>query len=155
MRIVLLLLMALVLSGSALAQQRPRPQLRILVEPPDEDTAKCGVSKSQLESITALTLRNNGIQVVIESTNPILHVDTIFLPTAAGSCAYHTRVSIQGLSQSDFARTPLGAFKARNGSRTELCSSGSLRISPRARAATDITQELETLIKQCLGELDY
>jgi len=155
MRIVLLLVATLlVASTDALAQQQ-RPQLRVLVEDLDEVAAKCGVSKSQLESIATLTLRNNGIQVVNETTNPFLAVVTTFIPTAARGCAFYTRVSVQGLSQSDIAKGPIGVFKARSRSHTVLCEQSALRIGPKVGIMGDMTEELENNIKQCLGQLDY
>jgi hypothetical protein len=159
MRAVLLLVLAtllLALGTSALAQQeRARPRLTIAIDGLDEDATKCGVSKSQLESIAALTLRNNGIQAVDKLTNPFLYVSTVFLSTAAGGCAFHTRVSIRGLSPSDFAKAPLGAFTPRAASNTELCHDGSLNTSGKATISANMTQTLENLIKQCLGQLDY
>ena len=156
MRIILLLIATLLVAPTDVLAQQQRPQLQIVVERLDEDAEKCGVREGQLESIAALTLRNNGIQTVSERTNPYLHVSVTFLPTTAGGCAFSTHVAVMGFSQSDDAKRPIGAFKKRKSlTQTELCEQGNLSLSSQVRVATNMTQVLENLIKQCLGQLDY
>lgn len=155
MRTFLLVMLALLLSAHTMAQQRPK--LGIVIEELDSDAAACGISKSSLESIAALTLRNNGIQTVNEITNPYLYVRAVFLTIQAGgdSCVFSMRVEVRGIRQLDMPNTPLGAFTAREGSHTLLCVAGGLNISPTPLAVSEMTRELEEGIKLCLGRLDY
>src|SRR5262245_4682638 len=112
----LLVILALMVCATKVeAQQKPRPQLYIAIEEPDEDAVKCGVSKSQLDSIAALTFRNNGIQAANSYTNPFLHIDTVFLRTATGACTYHVRVSVRGLSTLETGGRGLGLGRSSRG----------------------------------------
>src|SRR5712691_10794799 len=62
----------LIWSVSAGAQQKPSVQ--IVVEQLGQDATVCGIDRSSIESITALTLRNNGIQGGASRSNPYLYI---------------------------------------------------------------------------------
>src|SRR6058998_2706780 len=114
MKFAILLVFALLWNVSAEAQQKLR--LGILVEETDQDAARCGITKSNIESIAALTLRNNGVVVATDLTNPYLYLLVTVLPTAARGCAFHFSASVRGHSTLDFAQQPLGGVKGRKGS---------------------------------------
>ena len=144
------------LCGVAGAQEKP--SLQVLVEKLDEDARFCGISKSAIEPIATLTLRNNGIRVVPKS-NPYLYIHTTAVVLRRGGevlgCALSSRVDIRGLVETNTS----GGFKSRRllppFTQTVLCEADSLISGPPSSIASQHSTALERDIKICLGNLDY
>ena len=137
-------------TGSSAAQERPK--LGILIESLSEGAATCGINKSSLELIAALTLRNNGVQVEPKPGNPYLYVQVSTLATPSGVCFTNTTVFINFLESA-----PTGRFKPKGGGRVtaNLCMQGAQDFSPASSHSKIINDTLEQGIKLCLGALDY
>lgn len=156
-----MLTIALLWNVSAEAQQKPR--IQILVEeleqgPVTQASARCGITRSSLESIAALTLRNNGVLVTTDKTdkrNAYLYVSVLTLKPTTRSCVFATEVAVQGFSASDVAQQPIGGFKARRLSRTVLCDEHRIDMAPESEAGASLLRNVETMIKLCLGALEY
>ena len=161
MRIALLLALALLWNVATQAQQKPR--IQIVVEEPGQgpapqSAARCGITRSSLESIAALTLRNNGILATTDKAEvdkPYLYVVVMNLQPTTGICVFATEVSVQGFSASNVARQAIGGFKARRLSHTVLCQEHRIDSAPVAAAGTIVQKHLEGMIKLCLGALEY
>jgi hypothetical protein len=139
-------------SVSSGAQQRPT--LKVVIEELDQDAATCGINSSSIESITALTLRNNGIQVVA-SSSPYLYVQLTIIPMRNNNiligCANNVTVAVRATGPA-----PLGRFKPRKGYvATSLCESGAIISGSVSSFSKQTNDTLEQHIKICLGELDY
>jgi len=152
MRIPLLIL-AVLASVNAHAQQKPQLSVQVYISSEDA-AAKCGITKPGLESILALTLRNNGVEAAAETTNPLLHFRVGVL-NLDDSCVFSLEASVKGFRNSDRAKDPLGAFKARSYTNTVLCSSGYYGVWNRSDIAAKLLREAETATKVCLGQLAY
>lgn len=161
MRIALLVALALLWNVAAEAQQKPR--IHIVVEELEQGSAPqsaahCGITKSSLESIAALTLRNNGILATTDKADverPYLYVVVMALQPTTGICVFATEVSVQGFSASNVARQAIGGFKARRLSHTVLCEEHRIDSAPVAVAGATLLKHLESMIKLCLGALEY
>jgi hypothetical protein len=141
------------LSGTVGAQQKP--SLQVLVEELDPDARICGLSKSSIEPIAMLTLRNNGIHVVPMS-NPFLYVHATVLVMRRGSevigCAVSSRVDVRAL----LPQKRLSGVKSRGSmAATVLCETSSLMSGPSSGMESQYFNSLEQDIKLCLGKLDY
>ena len=151
---ILIAVLALLWSVSSGAQQRP--SLAIVIETLDQDAVSCGVYKSSLESIAALTLRNNGIQVAESLSNPYLYIQPIVLMAESGGimtgCAVglNVEVNISVLA-------PKARFKPKGDKwvSTAVCEKSGLFLGPTSSIVKQVNDQLEKLIKLCLGELDY
>lgn len=158
MRVALLLALALLWNPTAEAQQRPR--LAVLVQQLDEEAARCGIYTSSIESIAALTLRNNGILADTGITNPALYVLTTVYAAqdtrgVVRRCVFGLMVSVRGFRSSDSARAPIGGFNSRGRTFSVLCEHGGTFVSSQSDAGTFLAQHLENNIKLCLGDLEY
>jgi len=139
-------------SGAIAAQQKPI--LSISIEDPDQDALNCGVTKDAIESIAALTLRNNRIQVSTATVFPNLYVQTAALRTAAAGCAFHLSVSVR--TYFPLPKNEGRGFKPMAGSvSADLCHRGGIYLASQGGASRHILDALEVLIKLCLGQLDY
>jgi hypothetical protein len=154
---VAVLAVALLWSRPSSAQEKPG--LEVIIEDLNEHATPCGISKLSMESVASLTLRNNGIRVAHQFTNP--HLYLLATPMAMVTkgdkpvgCAAFLRVSVRGyLTES--ALPSLGGFRARSLPLVELCSSGLLLTGPESTFGTRFTDALERQVKSCLGQLEY
>jgi hypothetical protein len=145
------LLLALVLLCSLNAAAQQRPQLGIVVETLGANATACGFSESSIESIAALTLRNNGIATTKELGVPYLYVNVVALVIGNIGCTFHLEVSVRTFLQGQ----PAGKFKSRNFSITSLCDKGTIAAAPPAETSSLLLRTVETNVKLCLGELEY
>lgn len=139
---------------SVASSAQERPTLQVLIEDLDQEAAACGIDQRSLESIAALTLRNNGIQVVA-STIPYLYVQltVIAIRNTANNvigCANNVMITVRALGPA-----PLGRFKPRKWVGTNLCMSSAVISGPVSDFSKRTNDMLEQHIKICLGELDY
>ena len=150
MKILLIGFIALVISVAAVAQQRP--SLAVLVEDIDSDGIRCGLSKSALESIATLTLRNNGIQVGSDFRGPYLAVETTALPNGNTGCVVNITMKIKTIRLPD----AISIIKPRRDYLEVIfCYQGNLLMGANAGMAKRVNDALENQIKICLGTLDY
>jgi hypothetical protein len=134
------------------SQAQERPTLGLLIEDMDQDALKCGLNKSSIESISALTLRNNGVQVVKDLTRPYLYISTSAFPISGGSCALSLEVSILSINFLEDRH-----FKSRTGYfGTTLCKApSSLMLWSTSTILNRVLDSVEKNIKVCLGSLNY
>jgi hypothetical protein len=146
---------AFFLSGSVACSQT-KPTLQVLVEDLPPDAQICGVNESSVKSISALTLRNNGIQAAASSTNPYLYVNITATRVVQGDrvlgCAVYYDVSVRGS-----VPNTLRDFKAREStfSAILICRSSRLVVESVSTVASSVTRRIEEEIKLCLGKLEY
>ena len=155
-RLMLGSFVAITLLWSASSGAQNKPSLQIVSEDPQGDAAQCGIDKSGIESIAALTLRNNGIQAVTDFNKAHLYLNTTTLTTASGACAVNYDVAVR--TYLPMPPSGIDGFMPRKGrtfAKVELCRRGGLLIVPRVVAAENTYQKLENVIKLCLGELEY
>jgi hypothetical protein len=145
----------LVLSLSCHAQIRPA--LSLVTDGIDSDANACGVTQSAIESITGLTLRNNGIEFVLrrpEAGGAYLYVNFNVIQMPVGGtrvCVMSLGVRVQQHSLEQLAPP----FKSRRPTSVLLCDKASIFYMPSHVAASRAAANLENQIKQCLGDLDY
>lgn len=145
--------MVLTCNASSYAQQKP--QLRVISEKLDSDGEKCNLSNANLDSISKLTLRSNGVDVAEQrSLTNVLYVNLNVIYAQQGACIYSLSVEINGLANEDFTMQKLNGFASKK-RQTILCSKQGVGTVSQGRANTAILQTLETYIKLCLGELIY
>jgi hypothetical protein len=141
-------------SGVTTAQQKPG--ISLVIEQTNEPAVSCGITKSGIDSIAALTLRNNGIRVASSSTGtPFMWIQVVGLHPSSTRCSYFTNLSVRTY----ISLSPKGGgdFKPRNGPVVPavLCEQTVLGTIDQGNAAMYFSNSLENLIKLCLGELDY
>ena len=154
---VAVLAVAFLWSSPSRAQEKPG--LEVIIENLNDHATPCGISKLSMESVAALTLRNNGIRLMHQFTNP--HLYLLATPVAMVTkgdkpvgCAVFLRVTVRGYV-ADSSLPSLGGFKARSLPVVELCSSGLLLTGPESTFGTRFTDALERQIRACLGQLEY
>jgi len=143
MKSVLVVIVAgtLLLSGFAKAQERPT--LGLVVEQVGKDADDCNVNRSSVESIAALTLRNNGIQVAGQK-HPYLWVQASVVRVDVGTrlvgCAYMVRTEVRS-AIFPAADSRIGGFKSRTGAHVAMrfgldrcCVPGTCGSRTRARS---------------------
>ena len=161
MRVSLLLALALLWNMPAEAQTKPRVQ--IVIEELEQGStpqsaARCGITKSSLESTAALTLRNNGILTSTEDpkvNSAILYVSVMTMQPTERTCLFATEVAVQGFSASDIARQAIGGFKPRRRSHTVLCQEHRIDLATVALSGAMVLKHIDGMIKLCLGNLEY
>ena len=153
-RLMLYILTGTLLLWSFSSGAQQRPAVKIVIEDLDQDAATCGILKSSLESIAALTLRNNGIQVVETLTNPYFYVRATMQPISQGNqfvgCAAYLGVSLVAS-----VPAPTGRFKPRRWVGAQLCENSQILSGAPPRFSRSMENSLEQIIKFCLGSLDY
>jgi hypothetical protein len=134
MRSYFLPLLGLLWTTTIYAQQTP--QLYLGIDGINDEAIRCGIHKASIESIVALTLRNNGIRLVAQQTNPFLYVNlnTQHLKVI-DRCIYHLQVQVTGWTDFDLSRRPLGDFRARTATHTVFCVQSTLANSRRDDAS--------------------
>ena len=149
--------LAVLLLWSVPAGAQQKPGLHVIVEELSQDASTCGIGQSSIESIAALTLRNNGIHVVANS-NPYFYVQATVMAVQSASgrilrCDTNIYVTVQGISS---AQGAMGGFKSRQGyGKIVFCSSSGLSSDSVSEAGHYVLISLENHIKLCLGELEY
>jgi hypothetical protein len=145
----------LIWSVSAGAQQRPN--VEIVVEELNRWAAVCGIDKSSIKSIAALTLRNNGINGGASNSDPYLYIRTMVhaihtLSNNVTACVVYAEVHLRS-----FAPAPATRFKVRGQKAvsTILCESGGIDSGPISSISRQLNDSLEQYVKLCLGQLDY
>ena len=122
--------------------------MRVVVERLDADATQCGISESQIESIANLTLRNNRVQ-----PNPTavgyLYVAITVIPSS-GYCIHTTAVQVLAPGM----QIGNSGFRGR-AANVELCDKHSVGALARVNFPMLVENDVERLIKQCLGSLDY
>jgi hypothetical protein len=133
-----------------------KPGLNILVEDLNANAIKCGINQSSIESIAALTLRNNGIRVTNnESGVPYLGLVATVLSLPTSGCAVSYSVNIFG-----FIPMPAGGIGGLKAShmpftvRAQLCHRGAVLIM-RSGDSSYFLEGVERLVKSCLDSLTY
>jgi hypothetical protein len=146
---------AITWSGFASAQQKPAVQ--VLIEDLNQYAAGCGINKYSLESIAALTLRNNGMQVV-ENSTVYLFIRAGVVPALTGgniNVGCFVSHSVRMIIMSPLTQ-PVGGIKPRNAlSIVSLCEESGNLIGTQSNLLTLVIAALENDIKLCLGQLDY
>ena len=157
MRVALLLAFTLLWGETVDAQEKPR--LHVAVEQLGRSALACGIDQSSIESIAALTLRNNGIHPSVQSTNPFLNVQVAVQPARTGNnllgCFLNIDVSVRGLREGSDIHMSMGQFKARVVAAHLLCEAGHSVVGAVSETPSLLTRALEQSIKLCLGELEY
>lgn len=149
MRYLILAFMLIAFPLVASAQQKP--VLRIMVEELDAEAIRCGITESAIESIAALTLRNNGI-LVSSKADPFLYVVINAMDIGNSRCVINLGVSVNVFRR----QTPIGGFNSRSGVATiEFCRQSVVGHTSQSRGAIFVSQGLENQIKICLGNLEY
>jgi hypothetical protein len=150
MKVLFVLVLSALLSSTTLAAENVRPSLQVQVAL-GERAAQCGIDKQSIESIAALTLRNNGIRAAKERTEPYLYISAAVGPKGAG-CMANLLVSVRVI---DFF-AGRGGFAIRDKlAAVILCNSDSVLRARHGEMATTFNSALEDQIKVCLGQLDY
>jgi len=161
MRFSLLLALALLWNMPAEAQTKPRVQ--IVIEPLEQGSApqsaaRCGITKSSLESTAALTLGNNGILTSTEvpkANSPFLYVSVMTLQPTERTCLFATEVALQGFTASNVARQAIGGFKPKRRSHTVLCQEHRVDFATVALSGPMVLKNLDGMIKLCLGNVEF
>lgn len=148
------LVFALAWTGLAMAQQKP--SLDIGIQPLTDDALKCGVTKSSVESIAALTLRNNGVQPKefrVGYNSPFLYVNITALSIGDG------RVCVANIQAGITTMVPArsyGVFKPRDSHQLDyLCNESGVMTGLSNDFGERVISKLEQEIKLCLGKLVY
>lgn len=157
------LLLALALLWSLPVDAQTKPRVQIVIEPLEQGSApqgaaRCGLTKSSLESTAALTLGNSGILASTEEpkvNNAFLYVSVMTLQPTERTCLFATEVALQGYSASDLARTAIGGFRPKRRSHTVLCQEHRVDFATVASSGAMVLKNLDGMIKLCLGNLDY
>lgn len=127
--------------------------LDVVVEELDSEAAACGVTKSQLVDLARLTLRNNRVQPsTVEGGVAYLYVRVAVVHRSGVGCMGSLDIQIKTIAEPLIKtgfRNPKGYPMA------VLCDEGGLVVAPRAVYSSQLEQEMESFIKQCLGSLDY
>ena len=132
------------------------PTLNVAVDGADDSAARCGLDPSSIGSQIALTLRASGIRQTDQLTNPHMYVNLNFSVLPGDICSGSIAVSVEGYTDDDLSGAALGEFQSRKDRVTQLCSAGgAVAHSLNAEAGRDFLADLETLIKTCIGKLDY
>jgi hypothetical protein len=137
------------------AEDAAKKPLYVLIEDLDPDAQRCGIQKSSLESIAALTLRTYGLKAAGAATNPYLYVNTIVFPLQQGSgvlsCAAALRVSVEAVA----GQMSMNGFKARSTVSTPLCGKTGLYVGSVYNFSGQLSNGLEQQLKICLGDVEY
>jgi len=157
------LLLALALLWYMLAEAQTKPRVQIVIEPLEQGSApqsaaRCGITKSALESTAVLTLRNNGILASTDdpkANSAILYVSVMTLQPTERTCLFATEVAVQGFTASNVARQAIGGFKPRRLSHTVLCQEHRIDFATVALSGAMVLKNLDGMIKLCLGNLEY
>lgn len=131
-----------------------RPELQVVVEDMGAASERCGLAKTSLESIAALTLRNNGVRVGT-NTNPFVYVMVNPMVVGMGNrelgCAIHVDVSVRAFIFDESVRNGIGS----KNKYITYCSSGQIMTSTMVGTAGLVENAIERLTKICLGQLTY
>ena len=153
---VVMAFLSIALLWSEFASAQKKPILQVMVEDTNEAATRCGITKSGIESIAALTLRNNGIQATTAVTDPYLYVVVTALSGSSSACLFNTLAQVRTIVPMPLNRVV--EFKNRkspNFASALLCSSGGVATTSQGRAAIYVQEVLESDIKDCLGKLEY
>lgn len=156
-------LVATFLLSSGPIGAQTKPSINVGVEKLDPDAARCGIVASSLQSIAALTLRNNGIAVSPEMRSMAsLFITPTVVQLTNTSCAVYLRLEIVAAMTSRevegvLKSPPPNPFKPRDPGTIglPLCAEGNLLLGPAHDTAQRVNATLENQIKLCLGRLVY
>jgi len=162
-RLILGLTLAFALLWNVNADAQQKPRIEVVVEeleqgPSPQAATRCGITKSSLESIAVLTLRNNGILASTDRRDvnfPYLYVSVMTLQPTTDNCVFSTEITVQGFSALDVARQGIRGIKPRQVSFTVLCNEQRMDMAPTSLAGKHLLGLVETMIKLCLGKLEY
>lgn len=144
-------LSALLVCGFVGAESNEKPNLQIYVPELDSDTTTCGIQKSSLESIAALTLRNNGIHAS-QKTNPYLFIHPrAYQIKGVEACIAYLSVTVEMPAD----KQSVNGFKARGETSTQLCGREAMYHGPISGMASQTIGYVEDMVKLCLGDLEY
>jgi hypothetical protein len=125
--------------------------MRVVVEVLDADALACGIQTASVESLTALTLRNNGVRPVMPPgrASPFIYVRPVVI-RGGSVCIVSLTISVRD----DGGSHSVGGVKRSDGFHVlVLCEASALFTGTTATLA--FTNRLEEQIKLCLGKLDY
>jgi hypothetical protein len=141
------------LASAAFAQAKP--SVGLVIERVGRYAETCGIQESSIESIAALTLRNNGIQVR-KGSDPFLYIAVNAQSVEVGNrtlgCALNVSVRVESFL---LQNTPVSGFKARLLPSVMMCHSAILITASLLNAAGMASDAIEQQIKLCLGQLEY
>ena len=141
---IVVLMGAVLMIGSAAAQQGP--SLQIVPEKTDAD----GITQPSLVSAATLALKTGGVSVVAKS-NPYLYLSTTTVQ-GSGRCSVYLKVSV---SEALVKHAPTGPFKPQKPMSARLCSQEDLLTGPQGTMGDRIHKQLTESIKACLADLRY
>lgn len=142
---------------AAVYAQDAKPNLQIVIENIDAEGRRCGVDPDSLDSVSRLTLSNNGISSSRFLSNPYLYVRALAQETFAGGraigCTIYLEVSAQAV---EVVPNKINGFAPRRlRVNVPLCRSGTIFSGSKPSLPASVSRNLEQQIKLCLSELDY
>ena len=156
--------LAMLILNDFVAADNETPSLQIVVSPIRDDAIECGINGSSIEDVAALTLRNNGIDVIANSGgnkdahvvvehNPVLVISANVL-RPPGNCIANLVIEIKEAVAPEHEHT--GRFSPRDGGVwAVLCSSGTLMTVPAENASQHFYRNVAANVRGCLRQLKY
>jgi hypothetical protein len=149
-------LMALLAVSGQTALAQGKPALRVVVEGITAEAQQCGIKKPAIESAAAQALKQHGIQVSTEGSDPHLYLNVnayrVMQEATVVGCTTRIGVSVRGGAD---AQPALRGFKSKTGAYVVLCEVGRLLSGAQRDVAAAITKAFQEDIKRCLADLSY
>jgi hypothetical protein len=147
---------AVFISASA-AHAQKMIDLKLDVEELNENAKSCNLTQSTVKAISSLTLRNNGIRA-IDNSSDILAMNvivTVLLTPDKSYCMANVQAEM-----SDFVPGPnlvkRGNFSSKGiNALVQLCGSSAVVASTPGQFSKYVSDSVEQQIKLCLGQLEY
>ncbi len=146
----------LFIAGSAAYAQK-MIDLKLAVEDLNENAKSCDLTKSTIQAISSLTMRNNGIRAV-DNPSDLLAMNVIVTVLVTPDKSY-CMANVQA-EMSDFVAGPnlvkRGNFSSKGvNALVQLCESSGVVASIPGQFSKYVSDTVEQQIKLCLGQLEY